>query len=266
MDCCKKMCDSWWGKVFMGIACVGIILFFYAAAFKDIRLGKNAGKAPLDTKTISIDGTGKITAVPDIAKVDVGFITEGKNVQAIQKENIDKMNKLIDAVKKLGIEDKDIQTSQYSVYPKYDYSNGRSTLSGYTVSQSVTIKIRDLEKTSEVLAMAGDSGANQVGGLNFTIDDPEDLKVQARNKAILNAKAKAEVLANSLGIKLGRIVGFVEGGAVPYPLYAKADMAYGMGGGAESVPAPQVEAGSMEITSNVSITYEIGGGKWGWKW
>jgi len=262
MDCCKKMCESWWGKSLMGVACVGVVLFFYAAAFKDIRLGKNAGKAPTDVKTIIIDGTGKVTAIPDIGTVDVGFMTEGKNVQAIQKENVTKMNKLIEAVKKLGIESKDIQTTQYQIYPKYDYTGGRSSLAGYTISQSVTIKIRDLDKISEVLAKAGDSGANQVGGLNFTMDDPEDLKVQARGKAILNAKGKAEVLANSLGVKLGRIVGFSEGGSSPYPLY-KSDMAYGVGGGGEA--APTIEAGSMEITSNVSITYEIGGDKWGWK-
>jgi uncharacterized protein YggE len=247
----------------MAVFAVVLIAFFAAAAYKDFKLAKYAGQAPLDVKTITIDGIGKITAVPDIAEVNVGFITEGKNVQVIQKENVTKMNKLVDAIKKLGIADKDIQTSQYSVYPKYDYANGRSTLSGYTISQSVTIKIRDLDKTSAVLAAAGESSANQVGGLNFTIDDPEDLKVQARNKAILNAKAKAEVLANSLGIKFGRIVGFSEGGSAPYPLYAKTDMAYGIGG-AEA--APSIEAGNMEITSNVSIIYEISGDRWGWRW
>ncbi|MEK7211689.1 MAG: SIMPL domain-containing protein [Patescibacteria group bacterium] len=247
----------------MGIVCVGVILFFYAAAFKDIRLGKNAGKAPTEVKTITIDGAGKITAVPDIGTVDVGFMTEGKNVQAIQKENVAKMNKLIDAIKKLGIDSKDIQTTQYQIYPKYDYTNGRSALAGYTISQSIMIKIHDLDKISEVLAKAGDSGANQVGGLNFTFDDPEDLKVQVRGKAILNAKGKAEVLANSLGIKLGRIVGFSEGGSspYPYPLYKSAE-GYGVGGGGA---APAIEAGSLDITSNVSITYEIRGEKWGWK-
>jgi hypothetical protein len=136
-------------------------------------------------------------------------------------------------------------------------------LSGYTISQSVTVKIRDLTKISDVLAKAGESGANQVGGLNFTFDDPENLKVQARDKAIVNAKSKAETLANSLGIKLGRIVGFIEGGSAPYPItmYKSAE-AYGMGGGGA---APQVEAGSQDITSNVSITYEIDGSHWGWK-
>jgi uncharacterized protein YggE len=90
------MCDSWWGKALMGVACAGVVLFFYAAALKDIRLGKNAGKAPVDQKTIVIDGTGKVTAVPDIGTVDVGFMTEGKDVQTIQKTNVNKMNALID--------------------------------------------------------------------------------------------------------------------------------------------------------------------------
>lgn len=242
-----------------------VLLFFFAAsACKDIKLAKSAGKAPVEQKTITIDGTGKVTAAPDIGTVDVGFITEGKNVQTIQQENVIKMNKLVGTIKKLGIEDKDIQTSQYSIYPQYDYTNGKSVLSGYTVSQSVTIKIRDLTKVSDVLSRAGESGANQVGGLNFTFDDPENLKVQARDKAITNAKTKAETLAKSLGIKLGRIVGFTESGSSPspYPLY-KSDMAYGLGGAAPA--APQIETGSEDITSDVSITYEIKDGGWGWE-
>ena len=247
----------------MGVLGVGVVLFFYAIAFKNIREAKHIGKAPSEVKTIVIDGAGKVTAVPDIGTVDVGFMTEGRDVQSIQKQNVSKMNALIDALVKLGLDKKDIQTTQYQIYPKYDYLNGRSILSGYTINQSVTVKIRDLDKISAVLAKAGDSGANQVGGLNFTFDDPENLRVQARNKAILNAKSKAEVLANSLGVKLGRIVGFFDSGSTPYPypLY-KSDMAYGVGGGA---PEPQIEAGSQDITSNVSISYELGGEKWGWK-
>jgi len=172
----------------MGVLGVGVVLFFYAIAFKNIREAKHIGKAPSEVKTIVIDGAGKVTAVPDIGTVDVGFMTEGRDVQSIQKQNVSKMNALIDALVKLGLDKKDIQTTQYQIYPKYDYLNGRSILSGYTINQSVTVKIRDLDKISAVLAKAGDSGANQVGGLNFTFDDPENLRVQARNKAILNAK------------------------------------------------------------------------------
>jgi hypothetical protein len=217
------------------------------------------GRAPLTQYTITISGEGKVTATPDIANVSMGVQTESKTVKDAQTENNDKMNVIIKAIKDLGVDAKDIKTENYSVYPKYNYNsvNGTSNIVGYTVSQSVSIKIRDLDKVGSILAKGGELGANTVGGVNFTVDNPDKLKSEARQKAIDNAKEKAASLFKNLGVQVGRIVSFDEFGASGVmPMYT--DKAYGMGGGAPTaVPAPDIQPGSTEITSNVNLTFEI---------
>jgi hypothetical protein len=217
------------------------------------------GRAPLTQYTITISGEGKVTAAPDVAMVSVGVQTEKKLVKDAQTENNNKMNAITKAIKDLGIEAKDIKTENYSVYPKYDYSRvtGQSNIVGYTVSQSVSVKIRDLDKVGSVLAKAGELGANTVGGVNFTVDDPEKLQSEARQKAIDNAKEKAGILFKNLGVTVGRIVSFDEyGNRGIMPIYAKE--AYGIGGGGDvAIPAPDIQPGTTEIISNVNLTFEI---------
>ena len=117
------------------------------------------------------------------------------------------------------------------------------------------VKIRDLEKVGTIIEKAGSLGANQVGGLNFTIDEPEELRQQARIKALENAKTKAESLAQVAGVNVGRLVSFSENSYIPGPIYldyAKSE-AMGLGGGG----APAVEPGSQDIVINVTVTYEV---------
>ncbi|HEU0050613.1 MAG TPA: SIMPL domain-containing protein, partial [Patescibacteria group bacterium] len=182
--------------------------------------------------------------------------TEGTDVKTAQTQNTDKVNAIIKAVKALGVSDADVQTSNYSINPKFDWNNGKQTLLGYSVTQTVTVKIRDLSKVGEILAKAGELGANQVNGVNFSIDDPSKIQQEARKKAIDDAREKADELASSLGLHVVRVVNFSEMGNNPIPImpYAKS-VALGMGGGA--APAPDIQSGSLDVTSNVSITFEI---------
>lgn len=212
---------------------------------------------PTDIRdTITIEGQGKVQAIPDVAAVDIGLNTEKADVKTAQRENTEKMNAITKQIKGLGVEDKDIQTTNYQIYPRYDYTQSGQKLRGYQVSQSARIKIRDLSKIGAILAAVGESGANQVSGVSFTIDDPEVLRQQAREKALENAKAKAEALANKAGVRLGKIVSFSEYGSAPAPMpyYAKG-MALEMGGGGES--APDVQSGTLDIEVNVNVSYEI---------
>ena len=145
--------------------------------------------------------------------------------------------------------------SDYSIYPDYNYTQDRGQeLKGYRVSNSLVIKIRELNKISEVLSLAGKYGATEVSGLSFTIDEPENLKSQARDKALADAKVKATHLANVLGMRLGGIVSYneYEGGVdlyQPKMMYAEVG---GMGGG----PAA-ISGGSKDVNMNVSITFEV---------
>lgn len=224
----------------------------------NLKTYQTIGHAPRQTNTIVVSGEGKVTATPNIATVTVGILTQGNDVARAQKENTEKMNALVAAVKKIGIEEGDIQTTTYYINPRYNYREGRSEIEGYEVSQSVTVKIRDLSKISAVLAAAGEHKANQVSGVNFSIDEPENLRVEARAKAIERARDMAKAISKGLGVKLGRVVAFNESGnGFPVPMPYLAERASSGMGGPDMMPQPKIEPGSQEIVVQVSVTYEI---------
>ncbi len=234
-----------------------LVIFLGVLTWNEIKKHDYIGKTDAQTYTIAISGEGKVTAAPDIAEISLGLITDNRNVGTAQKENTDKVNQIIAKLGTLGVEKKDIQTSNYSIYPQYDYSNGQQVLRSYQVSQSVNVKIRDLEKVGTIVETAGSLGANQVSGLSFTIDDPEALRQEAREKALVSAKEKAESLAKAAGVKLGKLVSFNEsiaGGTSPMPYY-RGEM--DVKNEAMDAVAPQIEPGSQDIIVNVSVTYEV---------
>ena len=209
------------------------------------------------TNTVSFSGEGKVVAKPDIAKVQLSIVTDALTSKAAQDENSKKSKAVTDYLKKQDIDDKDIKTTGYNIYPQYKYPQygGQPTITGYQVNQSLEIKIHDLDKVSDILDGVVAAGANQVNQLGFEIDNPEALKADARKKAIEDAKKKADELEDQLGIDLGKIVSFSENtGGYPIPIYMKAEVdgRGGMGGGGPSVPT-----GENEIVVNVSITYQI---------
>jgi len=215
------------------------------------------GVSPKTPHSIVIIGEGKVTAVPDIASIQLGYSIVKKTVAEAQKDNTTKMNGMVEKLKKdFKIDPKDIKTLNYSISPQYDWTSGRQILKGYTVSQDLTVKVRDLDKVSLVLDAAGQVGMNQIGSLAFEIDQPEKLKQEAREKAIAQAKEKAEALAKVVGVKLGKIVSFSEAAnQAPMPLYDNYRMmkeSSAVGGA-----SPAIEAGSNEITITATVEYEI---------
>lgn len=209
--------------------------------------------------TISVSGQGKVTAIPDIGTIDVSVQTRGQTVNQVQTDSTKKMNDIDEYLKSMGIEKKDLQTTNYSLSPIYSYdpNNGKQNFDGYSLSQTLTVKIRALDKASDILGGVIDKGANNVSQLKFTVDDPEALKTEARLKAIAQAKEKAQALAEATGVKLGKVKSFNENSnnPTPYPTYYSRDMAMGV---AESkTVAPAVEAGSQQITVDVTLSYEI---------
>lgn len=209
------------------------------------------------TNTVSFSGEGKVVAKPDIAKVQLSIVTDALTSKAAQDENSKKSKAVTDYLKKQDLDDKDIKTTGYNIYPQYKYPQfgGQPTITGYQVNQSMEVKVRNLDKVSNILDGVVTAGTNQVNSLSFEIDDPESLKADARKKAIEDAKNKAEELEDELDIDLGKIVNFSENtGGYPIPIYMKAEIdgRGGMGGGGPSVPT-----GENEIVVNVSLTYQI---------
>jgi len=211
--------------------------------------------------TITVSDTGTIYAKPDLAIVNFSVVVEKKTVAEAMSDNTKKMNAVISSVKEQGVEDKDLKTTNFNISPRYEwydstqyYPSGQRVLVGYEVRQTLQVKIRDMEKVGSILENGTSAGANEISDLQFTIDNEDDLKTQARTEAIEKAKARAEVLAEELGINLVRISNFSESGVLPY-FYSSMNEAapLGMGGG----DALSVETGENKIEVTVSITYEI---------
>ena len=216
--------------------------------------------------TVVIGAEGKATVTPDIATLHFSVISEGKDPVALQRENTVKMNTAIDFIKGLGIDKKDIKTAGYNLYPKYEYTRsadamypypGKQIISGYTLTQTVEVKVRDLEKVASVLAGLPEKGINQIDGPNFSVEDPDKYLNEARREAFVKARAKAEAMTRANGMRITRVVTFSEnqGG---YPImYARAE-AIGKGGSFDlPVAPPSIEPGSQEVNVEVSVTYAI---------
>lgn len=232
-----------------------LIMFLIAQTSKAIaETNRLAIPVPVEHQ-ITVEGVGKVTGVPDIAEVGMGIESKGESVAVAQLANTDAMNGLINRIASLGIEKKDLKTANYSVYQNMTYNpeTGESTQSGWTVSQSLSVKVRDTAKISAVLDTAGKNGATNVSGPNFTIDDPSSLKDAAREDAIADATQNAAALAKTLGLRLDGVIGYHEYQNVPpMPYYASMDMMKS----SESA-SPEILAGTSDISLNVSVTYRI---------
>lgn len=221
------------------------------------------GKDKPATNVITVSGKGEVVMTPDIATFSFGVTQESANVGDAQKKATDKANAILAYLKQAGVEDKDVKTSSYNIYPRYEYRNatvynsGERFLAAYVVSQTVDVKVRDLSKAGTLLAGIGAQGATDISGLSFSIDKQDEVSRQARDKAITDARKQAEVLADALGVHLGDIVSYSESAPYqPYPMYYGRDMVMASAEKAAG-SAPSIPSGENKVTSNVSITYEI---------
>ena len=213
--------------------------------------------------TIMVSGTGKISSPPTIAEVVLTVDERAKTQTTAQSQATAKTDVALAALKALGVAEKDIQTQGYSVSPQYETPDCRegapcsqsNTITGYQVTQTITVKVRETSKTGDVLKALTDAGVQNVSGPNFRIDDPTEVEATARAEAIADAHEKAEVLARQLGVRLGKVVSFSEnrGG---FPVF-ETMMAKTVGIGGAVEPAISIPQGQTETSVTVSITYEI---------
>jgi uncharacterized protein YggE len=261
-------------KIVSILLLVGVI-YMLVLTINEFKTGQYIGRTVNSQNTITVSGEGEVLAKPDIATFSFTISEEGKTVAEAQKKATEKLNKAIDAVKKGGVNgDKDIRTLEYRINPKYEYYYQpvpvactstfcpetpvkEPKIIGYEVSQTTEVKVRKLEGAGELLTSVGNLGVQYVGNLQFKVEDEDAVKQEAQAKAIKEAREKAERLANQLGVSLVRVANFSESNYSP--LY------YGRGGVAvdsmsyseKAVEAPTISTGENQITSNVTITYEI---------
>ena len=210
-------------------------------------------------KRITVAASGTVTAVPDIALISAGVVSEAETARAALEANSAAMRRLIEGLKAAGIEAGDIQTTSFDVQPVYDTDSSSvpnprpqrrgTSIIGYRVQNQVRITVRDINRLGEVLDRAVTLGANQVGGIEFRVSQAEKLKDDARREAIANARRRAELFATAVGVKLGRVLQIEEVGEegprpAPYTRVLKA----------EAVP---IERGTETLEAKVSVTWEL---------
>jgi len=210
--------------------------------------------APSDGTLLSVSASAEATRVPDVASLSTGVVTQAADANAALKANSAQMNKVVAAIRAAGIAERDIQTSGININPQYRYAeNQPPTITGYQASNTVNIKVRDIAKLGEVLDALVASGANQVNGPSFEIDQPEAAYDEARQAALKKAQARAEMYAKSLGLRVRRIVSISEGGGFRPPMPMMKAMA--MDARAESAP---VAPGETTLSANLDVVFELG--------
>lgn len=210
-----------------------------------------------DKHIVTISAQGKITAKPDLLEISAGVIANGATAVEAQRQNTEKMNQVIAYLKSQGIDPKDIQTTNYSDQPNYDYRVTPPVINGYVANQMVVAKVHNLDSAGALLDGLTKNGANQINSANYTFADPDAIREQARELALSNAKDKAQKLAQAAGVKLGALVTFTEDqNPNPYPIPYAMDAAVGKGSGPVAAPT-QIEPGSQDVTATVTVTYSL---------
>jgi len=217
-------------------------------------------------------GTGKVDVVPDVAVIDAGItVSNLSSAEDVKKEMTLVNNRIIQAVKSLGVEKEDIKTGGFNIYPEYSttaiarpapllqsadsvVSDSKSKITGYSGTASVTVKVRKMDQASQVVQSVTGAGATNVSGPRFMVDDPQVYREKARSVAIKNAQEQAKKLSKELGIRLGKVTNMVESGGNPFYDYGH--------GGVEtmslktSAEAPVLEEGTDTISSTVTLFFE----------
>ncbi|MCL5006910.1 MAG: SIMPL domain-containing protein [Patescibacteria group bacterium] len=214
-------------------------------------------------RTFSASGTGEAVGIPNVAQVTASVLTQGgKDIASLQSQNSQKANNIISFLQSQGVERKDIQTQSYNLEPRYTYYSCAAssascpppTITGYTITQAIQIKIRDFSKIGGILTGVVADGANTISQLSFTTDSSSTLALedQARGEAITKAQERAQAIAKEAGFRLGRLIAVnvvYSGEQPPVPIYNL--------GAAPSAVTPNIQPGSEKITATATLTYEI---------
>jgi len=234
------------------------------------------GNQSYDENTISVSGTAEVNVSPDVATFSFLVKETAKTTKGAQEVISKKIATILDGLDEADVDEKDIKTQSYTIYPKYEWvkvkaqedialdgtvfypgNNNKQVQTGFDVSQNVSVKLRDFDKVGQVLELFAETGVENLNGPNFEIDEPDALEEEAREMAIDDAKEKAKRLAKDLGVRLGSVVSFNESNPNTYypKTYARGLEFASLDAVAEY--APELPTGENTVTSNVTITYKI---------
>ncbi|MEM9668246.1 MAG: SIMPL domain-containing protein [Pseudomonadota bacterium] len=226
------------------------------AAERDIRSGGAHPNSIQPETTLSLSARASVSRAPDIAYITAGVETEAKTAGDALAENARRMNGVFGALGDAEIEEKDIQTSNFSISPNYDYSrDGPPRLIGYRASNQVRAKVTDLDNLGTTIDSLVEAGGNNLNGIQFGLEDDSNARDEARRKAVADAMARAELYADATGYDVVRIVSISEGGSMtvaPMPFLAtRAEASF-----ADAAPSP-VSAGELDFSATVNVLFEL---------
>ena len=232
---------------------------FAATAMMAVPFAAMAEEAP--RPRITVTGEGEATAAPDMAIVSLVVLQEKPTAREALTANNETMAKVLDAMKKAGIPERALQTAGFNIDPRYVYPDNKQgqppqapKIVGYAVSNSLSVRVRDLKKVGEILDQSVTLGVNQGGNLTFTNDKPEAIVEEARKKAVANAIAKAKTLTAAAGVEMGKVIEISEQTFQPRP-YGGAPRAKMMA--AEASDSVPVAAGENSYNVTVNVTFEL---------
>ena len=202
---------------------------------------------------LDISATGEVTRIPNVAIIAAGVVSRAATATGAIEDSAKRMENVLAALKRTGVAARDIQTSNVSLNPEYRYPENQSPqLVGYTASNNVTVRFRAIRRSGRILDVLVTEGANQINGPSLTVDSPETALDEARAKAIAIGRARAELYARSMGMRVARVVAINESGGSypppPMPMYARAEMAQ-----AKTV----IEPGEQKLQVNLNMTFEL---------
>jgi len=236
-------------KALVAALMLGVAALPSAAAAQQSTINQTIAGTRLD-----VNATGEVTRVPDVAIITAGVVSRSATATGALQDTADRMSRVLTALKRAGVEDRDIQTSNVSLNPEYRYvENQPPQLVGYSASNNVTVRFRDIRNSGKILDALVAQGANQINGPTLTVDKPESALDEARAKAIAIGRARAELYARSLGQRVVRVVSVNESGGSypvppPMPMYARADMAQAK---------TSIEPGEQKLQVNLTMTFEL---------
>lgn len=245
-----------WFWILINVLIVVVVVSVVAVA---LPLGEQYASSLTPARQITVSAQGITTATPDLAEISFSVVSQGANPQSLSADNNTKMNSVMQFLSAQSIATSDIQTTGYDLEPNYQYvpESNKNIINGYTLTQTVTVKIHDLTNVATVLGGLTPLGVNEIGGVTFTFNDQDDIVAAARTDAMNKAEAKAKSLASEAGASLGEVVSVNENSVIPFP-----QPVYGMASGvgameAPAVSTPNIQPGTQEVTDNVTITYEL---------
>jgi uncharacterized protein len=247
-----------WGGVVLIVLAVFLVVKTLDA-FKDLKENDPA------YNSISVTGEGEAISIPDVATFSFTVSADAQTVSDAQEQVTKKMDAILAGLDAMGIEDRDIKTTGYSVSPKYTYESqicpfpaycppGKQVQDGFNVNHNITLKIRKTGDAGRALSLVGEKGATNLSGITFTLDDPDQVLNEARALAIKDAQAKAKMLSKELGVRLKRVVSYYDNTRGNQPYYAE-----GLGGDSVRTTSvsPSIPIGENKVIMNVTIIYEI---------